>query len=466
MSGSTLAVRKAQGIEQKLAALDAEFQEWLGRTEANAAFEKHHTQVRALTGHLEGLRNKTTQIFRAGRQNDVLAQARNLESLILGIRRIWEFFRSKLIQRRDDDMRTFLQLADELAWKCYKPVIDIAGPKARREPPLVFLNGGLSPYALTRDEAFAAEAVPGEVLAGRTWDPILQRLPVPVIGVPWHQTAHIPDLPVVAHEAGHVVEQDFGWHETVTSNIDARLKGSPGTTRAGHWKAWSKEIFADLWGCLALGPAFVNSLMDFLALAPQVVDGEIATEQGKYPTAHLRIQLCLEALKTLGFDSEIPAIETAWRAEFKAGAMSGFEKDVAAIVEAIYASDFEIDGKKWRLPDIPALQFKVVDWGYAQDAANEQKRGKVLESATTAALLVAAARFSFDQDPTQYRTRNYGDAFKSHIHTIVAPGVRAGEAKLSDQEKRELSDASRAAGEAWFEDFAQWVGNSRQLSMP
>jgi hypothetical protein len=461
MIGNTLAVRKAEGIEQKLAALDAEFQEWLDLTEANEAFERHHTQVRALTGHLEGLRNKTRQRFQTAKQNDVLAQARNLESLILGIRRVWEFFRSKLIQRRDDEMRTFLQLADELAWECYTPVIDSAGLKARREPPLVFLNGGLSPYAVSRDETFAAEAVPGEALAGRTWEPILQRLPIPVIGVPWDQTAHIPDLPVVAHETGHAVEQDFGWHDTVTSNIDAMLKGSPGAAHAGHWKAWSKEVFADLWGCLTLGPAFVDSLMDFLALPREVVDGEIATDQGKYPTAHLRIQLCLQALKALGFDAEILAIQTAWSAEFKAGAMPGFDKDAPAIVAAIYASDFEIGGKKWRLPDIPGLRFKVADWGYAQDAAEEQKSGKVLASATTAALLVAAARFSFDEDPAQYRSGNYGAAFTAHIHNIVAPGVRAGEAKLSDEGKQDLSDASRSSGEAWFEDFAQWVGSSR-----
>jgi hypothetical protein len=461
MRAGILAVRKAQGIEQKLAALDAEFQLWLDLTEANRAFEKHHTQVRALTGHLKGLRSKTRQRFETAKQNDFLAQAQNLESLILGIRRVWEFFRSKLIQRHDEEMRPFLQLADELAWTCYKPVIDIAGLTARREPPLVFLNGGLSPYAISRDETFAAEAVPGEALAGRTWDTILQRLPIPVIGVPWDQTAHIPDLPVIAHETGHVVEEDFGLHDTVTSNIDAMLKGAPGAAHAGHWKAWSKEVFADLWGCLTSGPAFVHSLMDFLALSRQVVDGEVATEQGKYPTAHLRIQLCLEALKTLGFDAEIPAIQTAWTAEFKAGAMPDFEKDTPAIVSAIYASDFEIGGKRWRLPQIPGLRFQVADWGYAQDAVKEQKSEKVLDSATNAVLLVAAARFSFDEDPAQYRAGNYGRAFTDHIPNIVAPGVRAGESKLSDKEKQDLSDASRSAGEAWFEDFAEYFASSR-----
>ena len=77
MRAGILAVRKAQGIEQKLAALDAEFQVWLDLTEANRAFEKHHTQVRALTGHLEGLRSKTRQRFETAKQNDFLAQAQN-----------------------------------------------------------------------------------------------------------------------------------------------------------------------------------------------------------------------------------------------------------------------------------------------------------------------------------------------------------------------------------------------------
>jgi hypothetical protein len=72
-----------------------------------------------------------------------------------------ECVESKLVQRWDEDLRRFLQLADELAWSCYQPALE-ASKSGRRKPPLVFLNGGLSPFALSRDRAFRAEDVPGQ----------------------------------------------------------------------------------------------------------------------------------------------------------------------------------------------------------------------------------------------------------------------------------------------------------------
>ena len=454
---SALAARKTTGIEQKLAALDAEFQEWLELTEQDCKFEKHHTQVRALVGHLGGLRSATGRLFERAKGKGILAEARNLEALVLGIRRIWEFFRSKLVQRHDPQMRTFLQLADELAWACYQPVLVAAGPAARREPPLVFLNGGLSPYALARDEAFFAEDVPGEALVGRTWDTVLRRLPVPVIGVPWYQTAHLPDLPVVAHETGHTVEEDFALHEAVLRNIELKLKDTSGAARTADWQAWSHEIFADLWGCLTLGPAFVGSLMDFLAEDRQRVEGEVATD--RYPTAQLRIQLCLEALRGhLQFEGELPIVRVPWDEEFRESAMSDHAADLPAVVAAILAADYEIGGKARRFTAIPQLRFTPQDLEYARQAVAQQQVRKTLASANTAPRLVAAARVAFEQAPEKYAAEGRGEAFKDQIGAIVRPGTRRREAESSKAEKTRLTEQAREQGEAWFNDFASWAG--------
>jgi hypothetical protein len=294
-------IRKQVGLEQKLGALDTEFARWLALSLENNPYEKHQTQIRALTGHLAGLWGKTKGMLdEATQDGTLLVEARNLESLVLGIRRIWEFFRSKLAQRWDPELKQFLQLSDELAWACYRPALEQSDSK-RREPPLVFLNGGLSPFALSRDLAFVAEEVPGEPLSGKTYDPVLRHLPIPIIGVPWYQVAHLPDLLVVAHETGHAVEQDFGLHEGVVSSIRSALQGEDREYRFSCWQAWSTEIFADVWGCLTLGAAFVSSLLDFLATDRIVVENEIATKDGKYPTAHLRILLCLDVLHSMEF---------------------------------------------------------------------------------------------------------------------------------------------------------------------
>ena len=331
---ASFAERKAVGLDQKLAAISAEFTHWLDVTQANHPLEKHYTQVRAITAHLDGLRRSSAELLdEALKDKTVLDEGRNIESLILGIRRIWEFFRAKLVQRRDDDLRAYLQLVDELAWGYYKPVFD-QFPKARREPPLVFLNGGLSPFALSRDQAFPAESVPGEPLGGRTYDEVLQRLPIPIIGVPWYQTAHLPDLPVVAHETGHAIEHDFQWHAQIVARIADALSGTPGAGHTAAWSAWASEVFADAWGCRALGPAYAWALRDFLVQSKKSVAQEVATDTDKYPTATLRILICAELLES-EFPDEANTCRTDWLAAYGHGNMPGYDADVPHVAEAL-----------------------------------------------------------------------------------------------------------------------------------
>jgi len=443
----SLALRKSIGLEQKLTALSDEFKEWLDASEANKPFEKHNTQIRAITGHLAGLRRQTETMFaNARKEGTILDQARNLESMVLGIRRIWEFFRAKLVQRRDAGLRAFLQFADELAWACYKPVLDVnAG--ARREPPLVFLNGGLSPFALPRNEAFPAEAVPGQPLAGSTYDGILGSMPIPVIGVPWYQVAHIPDLPVVAHETGHAIEHDFGWQKTVTGRIENALKGSAGAVRSVQWQAWASEMFADAWGCRSLGPVYLSSLRDFLAESTDQIEGEVATETGKYPTATLRILLCAKLLET-NFSVEAAACRDEWLTQYPDHQMKKHEGDVDAIASALSLTG------TWSA----ALDFTDTDWTAAGDACDEIKAGKDADSATSPARLIVAARRLYDEDPKAFTDKKWVDAILKQSRALVYPGTRAGEQMLSDDEKKTLTEQSMTAGAAMFNDFKKWVG--------
>ena len=397
---TSLSWRKEIGLEQKLKALDAEFKQWLDLSAANHAFEKHHTQVLALTGHLKGLRRSTEEILKDARQRDtILADAGATEALILGIRRIWEFFRSKLVQRFDDRLRPFLQLADELAWSCYQPALT-AARSTRREPPLVFLNGGLSPFAFSRDRAFPAEDVPGQPLAPRTYDAILAHLPIAVIGVPWYQTAHLPDLPVVAHETGHAVEQNFRLHDEVLKALGDSLAGS---AHRSNWAAWADESFADLWGTLTVGPAYVSSLMDFLADAPDKLNNEVSTAKDKYPTADLRIRLCLRVLERMGFDNPAEILRTEWSRQYgRDGMPAGYAQDAVAVADAVLDASFSGLGGTGPLLNLPGLRFEPDDENYAHKGADECGRRRRAESANTVRRLAAAARHLYDQDPQAY----------------------------------------------------------------
>lgn len=447
--------RKQIALEQKLDALQAEFQVWLDDTQPGCALEKHNTQVLALTGHLLGLSDQTCDLFQQAKtDHTVLADARNIESLVLGLRRIWEFFRSKLVQRHAPAMRRFLRVADELAWACYKPMLDLCSAE-HREPPLVFLNGGLSPYTLSRDQAFLAEDVPGQALTGRTYDPILEHLPIPVIGVPWYQVAHLPDLPVVAHEVGHAVEQDFRLHDLVLSN----LKRSPGagSARMDHWTAWSKEIFADLWGCLTLGPAYVSSLIDFLAGDQLAVQNEIATAQASYPTATLRILLCVEALNQMDFTADSATLGAEWKEQYPhKHAMSQFEVDLCSVVKAVLAAPLDHPGLP-PLMKIEDLRFGVAEWDWAKAGANRLDQGRCPTDANTIRRCTAAARYLYDQSPEQYVARKHGDALLKHAETLIQPGTRAGEAVVDEEGKENISQQSRQEGRQWFQAFAQWA---------
>jgi hypothetical protein len=447
--------RKEIELEEKLKALEAEFNHWLCTSAANHAFEKHHTQLIALTGHLNGLRRSTEEIFKDARQkNTILADAGATEALILGIRRIWEFFRSKLIQRFDDRLRPFLQLADELAWSCYQPAL-AAAQSARREPPLVFLNGGLSPFALSRDRAFRAEDVPGQPLAPETYDAVLEHLPIAVIGVPWHQTAHLPDLPVVAHETGHAVEQNFGLHDEV---LDALGRSLAGSARRGDWEAWSEESFADLWGTLTVGPAFVSSLMDFLADDPNKLNNEVSGSKDKYPTADLRIRLCLRALERMGLEKTAEPLRTEWGRQYGHDGMpAGYAQDAATIADALLDACFSGLGGAGRLLDLPNLRFRADDDNYAQRGASERGRARPAESATTVRHLVAAARHLYDQDPKAYVDNNCNNGLICDAQGLIKPGTRAGELELKEAEKKKLATASEQAGNTWFAEFKKWA---------
>jgi hypothetical protein len=443
----TFADRKAISLDQKLAAISAEFAHWKAVSAASQPLEKHHTQVRAITDHLSGLVAGTAGVLAdAKTQGTVLEEGRNVESLLLGIRRIWEFFRAKLGQRLDDDLREYLQLADELAWECYKPVLDSV-PAARREPPLVFLNGGLSPYALSRDQAFPAEAVPGEPLGGSTYDDVLDRLPIPIIGVPWYQTAHLPDLPVVAHETGHAVEHDFQWKAQIVARIGSALKGTPGAAHSAAWKAWASEMFADAWGCRAVGPAYAAALRDFLVQGKKDVGDEVSGDTHKYPTATLRILLCAELLKA-EFPVDAERTRVDWLATYGPCQMKGYEADVPHVARALTLDH----------PGFVAVAFVKDDWEAAESAGGEVKKGMAPASATTAARLVAAARRLYDDDPVGFAAGDWPTLLKAHIKEIVRPGTRAGEPTRTQEELEDLTGRDLKGGADAFAAFRQWVG--------
>ena len=89
---------------------------------------------------------------------------------------------------------------------------------------MVFLNGGWSPFEMSRGIAYEPEMVDDEEFPRQRYRAILDDLPFPVIGVPWYQVRHLPDAVLLGHEVGHTVEDDFRLTKRLKSLLAAGLK--------------------------------------------------------------------------------------------------------------------------------------------------------------------------------------------------------------------------------------------------
>ncbi|PYS84203.1 MAG: hypothetical protein DMF67_05910 [Acidobacteria bacterium] len=442
-----LAYRKRRELWRKLNALGCELDSWLARSEPNGPFEKHHTQIRAVRTHLGQWSQTVRSLVKKNLRGDTdafLASIYNAERLILSEHRIWEFFRGKLVQRDEEGFRRYLAIADEFAWACYSPIqahvyADRASPSCK-EPPLVFFNGGTSPFSSSRGKDFKPEEVriAGEDLSGRDIE-LASKLPIPVVGLPWHQIAHLPEALVIGHEVGHLVEDDFGLTDGLQSLLLEGLAEAKAETRQGAWVKWLGEIFADIYGCLSAGPAFVGALMDFLARDYAEISFERKTEKdwSPYPTTYLRGLILLNVLEEMGFPDKVAGYRSLWD-NFKSKMPREFSDDVPFIVRKLLNGNLI----KSTAPGVPAASVKeIFCFSRAQQDVVDRavKLGtKMAVAGSDIRVLFATARAAYEADPKTYIRENYGAKILTHIEkNVIRRGIRRKELPLTFQQIEE-----------------------------
>jgi hypothetical protein len=387
-------------FQEKLDSLESSFQLWEQISAEGQPFRKHNTQLIAI---FTVLRRMLSQVKGLGAGNG-LAGLRNAERGLLAAHRIWEYFRGKLAQRRDPLLQPYLAFADELAWACYSPIQKLAFPNENdgrlKEPPLVYLNGGMSPFALTRIDRFAAEEVPGEPL-DKSWEKLTGSLPVPVIGVPWYQVHRVFDALVIVHEIGHIVETDFRLHDQLA---DLLAKAVPGA-RLKAWQAWQSEVFADVFACSCVGPAFVRNLMETIAVDAESVGDEVQVEGlwGKYPTLYLRGLLNIRVLKELGFESVAADLEKEWTIVYPQHEMSEFDQDIDAVAIRFLNGPYAL----WNDSLRATVNTKDID-AKAQKDFRRLNSGGSLESGDFR-VLFAAARLAYEGNRAAFDPRQRVD---------------------------------------------------------
>jgi hypothetical protein len=455
----TLSARKRTELEAKVASLRSEFGHWELESEEDRPLEKHHTQIRAVTRTLTPFVERVeAQLRRAALSDEsLLARTERIEESTLDLHRIWDFFRSKFVLRYVPSFTEYLAAADDFAWACYRPVEELRSVDKRREPPLVFFNGGWSPFTWPRGTAYVAEAV-GDGLEPAQFGETLRRLPIHMIGIPWFQIAHLPEASVIGHEVGHDVDAELELGPQATELVETALgRRRTAAKRIPAWKAWLGEVFADVYGTLATGPAYAATLADFLAAPVAVIGAEQPPRDwGGYPTRWLRILVTVETLRHRGLDAQAAAIEKQWTTAFPSHRLPEFQRDVPAVVAALVEGPYRMRGEKpLGLPEL--VDFGPEEQREAREAADEAVAGLVIPSRNVRCL-VAAARLAFDDGSGAYVENDVAPALHERIKEAREIGTRA-----LDPDEQEKEDAARAGRDArWGHDLLEYVDAIRR----
>lgn len=399
----SLAAHKQAAVRVEVGQLRDELARWRALSDADGAqLARHCSQIDRIAGALEaGLSELDGELEGvSGAELDVIEECALLQSKVLDLHRAWEYYRSKLAQRLVEQLTRYLVATDDLAWACYQPPRDRAiaagaDPAAVREPPLTFLNGGANPFMLTRGESLMS-AIPDGGVRNERLKSLVGALPVPVIGLPWSHLGHLPDAVVVAHEVGHVVEDDLGLAPEVRRRIEAAIGDAE---RASAWSAWSHEAFADVFATVATGPAYTSCLTEFVAGGRrEVVKAKrSAPDWGDYPTPALRVALSAAACECI--DAPATEILADWRAAYPEHAMAGWEDDAASVAKALVACPYgELDGKRL---DRSPIALGGSDWQAVTSAAASAIANAGIRGSSVRAL-VATARECFRSDPGAY----------------------------------------------------------------
>jgi hypothetical protein len=361
--------RRDAALRAKLASLKLEVASWTtmvaqapqarggpaGEAETlRQIFQPHTSQITLVCGGLDAMRCAIAAEMKAAEDTGPLSSDAivGFERNILAAIQIWDFYRAKLALRIDPSLRDSLALLDDLAWEAYHPARDRAVASGTvtatqvREPPLVFPNASWSPFARSRERAYELDESTGNLTDLGGLDQYLAAMPVPVVGIPWYQLAHLPDAVFIGHEVGHLVEEDLALEEPLRHAVATSLANAPEEHISAWSRRWRSEVFADVYGVLVCGPAYAQALIDVMSGDPAAIASDLQpTPQGwsTYPTRALRALVVCEAVRRLPADAADKKLffaagdrlQETWTAAYPQHAMASFVPDVAHVVCAL-----------------------------------------------------------------------------------------------------------------------------------
>lgn len=302
---------------REITRLRTELRGWLEIRRGRDTLQQFATQLNVLEAVLlRGLDGIEAELPAGGATETAqdFESCRRIDRATVWMRRVWTFFRSRFDQRDDARFKPLLAAADEVVWSCY------AGPfratnQAVPSAPLAYVEDRFSPFAIPRvnrppdlrldiDAAFLAD--------------FLAALPIPVLGLPPATVEQPWELVFVGHEAGHHVQFDLmagaGLDTAFAAQLAARVEQAHGAAAAKRWAPWHREIFADAWSMVTMGPA---AILAFIELE-EGVDSRLLQRHPDYPPPVVRIALMHALSGRLGVGADA-ALDTFSPNAFAAG---------------------------------------------------------------------------------------------------------------------------------------------------
>jgi hypothetical protein len=413
--------RKRAELSAKLHSVTDEHEHWLAVSERRQPMEKHHSQIRAITGYLQPMAERLDRQVTGN--EDMRTGWRKLEREVLDLHHVWSFFRDKWALRRLEEYGPYLVLADEFAWACYEPAqvqaveAETVRLEAVRQPPLIYLGPVDGPLALARGDSIE-DRFREEPLRSRTAQALVRQLPLPVVAVPWYQLRHLPEALIIGHEVGHVVLVDFLGLEAVEQLVVGRLAAlcRPEAER-DRWQAWTEEAFADVYGVLCGGPAYLETLGDFLLPSAEPDAGE-----SWYPPPLLRLGLTTAALEAAGCREAAKRVRASWEDEGVCLGDADGHDTAVEVGRALVAGPYPAFGRE-------ATTLDQVITCTAQCATGDQARLLVAKEAWKPGTreirtLLAVAAEAFRLDPAAFARPVVQANILEKAAQIQQPGIR------------------------------------------
>jgi hypothetical protein len=296
--------------------LAKEIADWVGRRRNSDARGQHHTQLSSLETTLGAALRRISELadnFAIVDVRDTFDYFRGLDHQVTSVRRVWRWFAEKYDQRDDPRIGPVLGAADEVVWSVHAEAHREASHGFDVPPaPLPYLDAVDTPEAVPREE-------PSRQLRPDKFDDMLvatlARLPIPVVALPATATAAPWQLILLGHEVGHHLLYDLMDKRALLPAVGSAVAEVVDPGQVGRFRAWSQEMFADLAGLAAFGPALISGLLPYELGAD---DHALDRERGRYPAPVVRLALLATLCRLLKFgaaDSFADLKDADWIAE-------------------------------------------------------------------------------------------------------------------------------------------------------